>query len=95
MHRAIWSPVFINISSLLVSLFDSDILFERWYDPLEKANILNAHFATVGYKTASNMPNSNRWFSQYLPVTGYNGSFLFEPVLTEEIELELMLIPVR
>lgn len=38
------------------------------------------------------MPSSNRRFSEYLP-TGYNDSFLFEPVLAEEIELELMLIP--
>ena len=35
------------------------------------------------------MPKSKKRFSEYLPKVGYNGSFLFEPVLIEEIELEI------
>ena len=57
------------------------------YDPLEQANILNAYFASVGHRIASNMQASNRRFSEYLPITDYHGSFVFKPVLTKEIEL--------
>ena len=39
------------------------------------------------------MPTSNRRFSEFLPITGYYGSFVFKPVQTTEIELEIMLTP--
>ena len=65
------------------------------YDPLEQANILNAYFASVGHRIASNMQASNRRFSEYLPITDYHGSFVFEPVLTKEIELEILLTPTK
>ena len=51
-------------------------------DPLDHANILNGNFAYVGPRLASSIPNSKKINS--------NGSFVFEPVLSTEIELELM-----
>ena len=41
------------------------------------------------------MQASNRRFSEYLPITDYHGSFVFEPVLTKEIELEILLTPTK
>ena len=46
------------------------------HDPLVNANILNSHFASVGHRLASELPNSSRHFSNYLPTTTYSGSFL-------------------
>ena len=66
-----------------------------YYDPLEQANILNAYFASVGHRIASNMQASNRRFSEYLPITDYHGSFVSQPVLTKEIELEILLTPTK
>ena len=62
-------------------------------DPLDHANISKGHFASVGPKLASSIPNSNTLFTQYLPKINFNGSFVFEPVLPTEIELELMRTP--
>ena len=50
------------------------------HDPLVNANILNSHFASAGNRLASELPNSNRHFSDYLPRTTYSGSFVFETV---------------
>ena len=63
------------------------------HDPLMNANILNSHFASVGNRLASELPNSNRHFSNYLPRTTYSGSFVFETVLPSEIELEIIMTP--
>ena len=63
------------------------------HDPLVNANILNPHFASVGNRLASELPNSNRHFSYYLPRTTYSGSFVFETVLPSEIELEIIMAP--
>ena len=63
------------------------------HDPLVNANILNSHFASVGNRLASELPNSNRHFSNYLPRTTYSGSFVFETVLPSEIELEIIMAP--
>ena len=62
-------------------------------DPLMNANILNCHFASVGNRLASELPNSNKHFSNYLPRTIYSGSFVFETVLPSEIELEIIMTP--
>ena len=43
------------------------------HDPLMNANILNSHFGSVGNRLASELPNSNRHFSNYLPRTTYSG----------------------
>ena len=51
-------------------------------DPLDHANILNGNFAYVGPRLTSRIPNSNK--------INFNGSFVFEPVLSTEIELESM-----
>ena len=51
-------------------------------DSRDQANILNGNFAYVG---PSSIPNSNK--------INFNGSFVFEPVLSTEIELELMRTP--
>ena len=59
------------------------------YDPLMNANILNFHFASVGNRLDSEMPNSNRHFSNYRPRTTCSGSFVFETVVPSEIELEI------
>ena len=63
------------------------------HDPLVNANILNSHFASVGNRLASELPNSNRHFSNYLPRTTNSGSFVFETVLPSEIELEIIMAP--
>ena len=63
------------------------------HDPLVNANILNSHFASVGNRLASELPNSNRHFSDYLPRTTYSGSFVFKTVLPSEIELEIIMAP--
>ena len=63
------------------------------HDPLVNANILNSHFASVGNRLASELLNSNRHFSNYLPRTTYSGSFVFETVLPSEIELEIIMAP--
>ena len=63
------------------------------HDPLVNANTLNSHFASVGNRLASELPNSNRHFSDYLPRTTYSGSFVFETVLPSEIELEIIIVP--
>ena len=63
------------------------------HDPLVNANILNSHFASVGNRLASELPNSNRHFSDYLLRTTYSGSFVFETVLPSEIELEIIMAP--
>jgi len=63
------------------------------HDPLVNANILNSHFVPVGSRLASELPNGNRHFSNYLPRTTYSGSFVFETVLPSEIELEIIITP--
>ena len=63
------------------------------HDPLMNANILNSHFASVVNRLASELPNSNRHFSNYLPRTTYSGSLVFETVLPPEIELEIIMTP--
>ena len=62
------------------------------FDQQEHANILNNHFATVGPKLASKIPICDNAFSKYLPNITYNSSFVFDPVLPREVELEIMRI---
>ena len=63
------------------------------HDPLMNANIPNSPFASVGNRLDSELPNSNKHFSNYLPRTIYSGSFVFETVLPSEIELEVIMTP--
>ena len=63
------------------------------HDPLENANILNRHFASIGNRLASDLPSSDKSFRDYLPLNVPSCSFVFDSVLPSEIELEIMLTP--
>ena len=63
--------------------------------PSEISNILNNHFASIGHKLASNMPNTSVPFTDYLPTTNMPGSFVFDPTSPSEIELEIMQTPLN
>lgn len=63
------------------------------HDPLENANILNRHFASIGNRLASDLPSSDKSFRDYLPLNVPSCSFVFDTVLSSEIELEIMLTP--
>ena len=62
-------------------------------DPSEFPNSLNSHFVSVGPKLASRIPNSRTHFSEYLPKRSNAGSFVFQPVIPTEIELEILSTP--
>ena len=63
------------------------------HDPIENANILNRHFASIGNRLASDLPSSDKSFRDYLPPNVPSCSFVFDSVLPSEIELEIMLTP--
>ena len=62
-------------------------------DPLENVNILNLHFASIGNRLVSDLPSSDKSFRDYLPLNVPSCSFVFDPVFSSEIELEIMLTP--
>ena len=51
------------------------------HDSLEQTNILNSHFASIGQKFASGIPSGKKKVTDYLPRTGYSGSFVFQQKL--------------
>ena len=61
----------------------------------EIPNILNKHFASVEYKLASNMQNSSISFTNYLSQINNPNSFDFNLVTPEEIELEILNVPMK
>ena len=61
----------------------------------EIPDILNKHFATIGHQLASKIPPCSTHFSQYLPQRAGASSFLFHPVLSHEIQAEIMSLPVN
>lgn len=61
---------------------------------MEITNIFNKHFSSVGHRLASNLPLSNRHFSEYLR-GNYEKSFFFDPVSPTEIEREILSIPLN
>ena len=65
------------------------------FDQTEHVNILNNHFASVGRKLASNIPQCNKVFSQYLQILDCSGSFSFEAIVPAGIELELTGLPLN
>ena len=65
------------------------------HDPLENANILNRHFASIGNRLASDLPSSDKSFCDYLPLNVPSCSFVFDSVIPSEIELEIMLTPLN
>ena len=62
-------------------------------NPAEISNIFNQHFASVGQKLASSLPQSSRDFRDYLTTPTYSGSFYFDPVTPAQVETEINLIP--
>ena len=56
------------------------------YKRNEVANILNKHFATIGQKLSSYIPDSSTQFTEFLRGINVNESFFFNPVTPEEVE---------
>ena len=65
------------------------------YNPSEIPDIMNNHFATIGNNLSSKIPQPSTSFTSYLPRFAHSGSFVFEPVLPTEIELEIISIPLN
>ena len=63
------------------------------YKRNEVANILNKHFATIGQKLSSYIPDSSTQFTEFLRGINVNESFFFNPVTPEEVELEILQTP--
>ena len=61
----------------------------------EFPDIFNKYFSSVGHKLASQIPNSQASFVEYLPNVNISSSFSFNPVSSSEIELEIKLIPTK
>ena len=61
------------------------------HDPIENANILNRHFASIGNRLASVLPSSVKSFRDYLPLNVPSCSFVFDSVVPSEIGFEIML----
>ena len=59
----------------------------------ELPNVLNDFFSTVGQKLASNIPDANCRYKDYLANANFTSSFFFEPVISADIELEISLLP--
>ena len=55
----------------------------------ELPNVLNDFFSTVGQKLASNVPDANCHYKEYLANANFTSSFFFEPVISSDIELEI------
>jgi hypothetical protein len=62
------------------------------YNASKIPDIMNNHFATIGHNL-SKIPQPSTSFTSYLPRFAHSGSFVFEPVLPTEIELEIISIP--
>ena len=64
------------------------------YKRNEVANILNKHFATIGQKLSSNIPDSNTQFTEFLCDSYVNVAFsLILAATPEEAELKILLTP--
>ena len=59
------------------------------------SDTLNEHFASVGHRLASKIPQSHVRFSQYLPKRTYSDSLMFGTVLSEEIQEVINSIPLN
>ena len=64
-------------------------------DPSKISNILNKHFSSVGHNLASKIPESSNSFTKYLPKESFPNSFAFELISPNEIEKEIMAIPLN
>ena len=57
-------------------------------------NILNEHFATVGNRLANNLPTPQTHHLDYVvKCKSPTSSFFFQPVLPDEVRLEILLVP--
>ena len=79
---------FREISNVKCAKFPAKI--RRNFDE-NKARI-SSKFALITFAQYC-IPNSNKSFAQYLPKINFNGSFVFEPVLSTKVELELLRTP--
>ena len=58
------------------------------------SNISNEHFATVENRLANNLPTPQKHHLDYVDkCQSPTLSFLFQPVLTQELRLEILLVP--
>ena len=58
------------------------------------SNILYEHFATVGDRLANNLPTPQAHHLDYVVMCkSPTSSFLFQPVLPDEVRLEILLVP--
>ena len=62
---------------------------------LEFPNIFDKYFSSVGQDMASKMPNSLNSYTDYLPIINIPNPFVFHRVSPTELELEVMLIPLK
>ena len=88
-----------KISTVDFVNFDTSIpgyKFEYVPTPLSSGGVgmYVKHFSSVGHRLASNFPPPNRHFSEYLR-GNYMKSFFFDPVTPNEIEREILSIPLN
>ena len=63
-------------------------------DPSKISNILNKHFSSVGRKLDSRLPSSSKDFGSFLLKSkSPKSSFFFEPVISDEVRLEILSMP--
>ena len=62
-------------------------------DKSKLPGVINKHFASVGQKLASRVPNSNTHFADYLKHIKQKKSFYFSSISEKEVEREIMTIP--
>ena len=61
-------------------------------DPKTIGNKLNKYFSSIGHQLATDIPEVNTSFSDYLDPPLQN-SFYFDPIISQEIETEISLLP--
>ena len=63
-------------------------------DPSKISNILNKHFSSVGHKLDSRLTSLSQDFSSFLLKSkSPKSSFFFEPVISNEVRLEILSMP--
>ena len=61
-------------------------------DPKTIGNTLNKYFSSIGHQLATNIPEVNTNFSDYLNPS-LQTIFYFDPIIPQEIETEISLLP--
>ena len=63
-------------------------------NPSHLTNILNTHFATIGNKLANRLTDSQHSFNDFqVKSKSTQSSFLFKPVTSTEVQLEIVSTP--